>query len=73
MDFREEKKRVAREFKDAIEGAGISQTSMAKRLNLSVPYLNRVLKGTQVPSDDLINEMSRLTTAIKASGLTATG
>ena len=63
------KEETVTNLKILLEEAGVTQVWASKRLNVSSAYLNRVLVGEKMPSDDLANKMSELCSKLKSSGL----
>lgn len=67
------KEAAARELRESLKRVGLPQSRAAKRLDVSTPYLNRVLKGAKEPSDELHQRMIELLKALKRSGLMEAG
>lgn len=56
-------------LKTLLEDVGLTQVWAAKKLDISSAYLNRVLSGEKLPSNDLAEKMKNLCSTLKSSGL----
>ena len=64
-----DKHEIATTLKNMLDAVGLSQVWAAKQLGITPAYLNRVVGGEKLPSDDLAKKMELLTGTLESSGL----
>lgn len=64
-----DKNEIVATLKYMLEAVGLTQVWAAKQLDISPAYLNRVIGGEKLPSDDLAKKMELLAGTLESSGL----